>query len=136
MKKYLYIIIGVGILTLAVSIFMWSWSDGDFFRLFISFTSRVRVAGLLASLFSGYVYLYYGIKHEKINRVADTSLIILFFTAIIYVVAMQFGCNRIGSPCLQSELLIQHIGNYALLSGLIVGVLMLVLSLFYKKRDI
>lgn len=131
MKKYLYIVVGSAILVLALLMIGWFWSD--FAYVSTSSTSQVRLLILLSTLFFGFSYLYFGIKHEKINLLTHVSFVVLLAVPILLILTTVLGCHRVGGPCTDSELFFQYVASYVIPLGIAIDFLILLASLIVSS---
>ncbi len=99
--KYLYLACGLGLLILAVTFSFWFYGDIiHFFKDPHSYTSRVRLLGTIFTWFFGIVYFWYAVKHERINKLSNSSIAIFVLALVVSIVSAIFSplCS-VGATC-------------------------------------
>jgi membrane protease YdiL (CAAX protease family) len=139
MKKYLYLVLGLGIIIWSITITAWFYFYEDIIYLFErpeSYTAQVNTAVTLLSWFFGIVYLWYGIKSDKINKISNWSIIILSVSSLVSVILMFFACFNIGNSIacplysqIASNLYVPVFGY-----GVLISFFLLIISLFRKNK--
>jgi hypothetical protein len=131
-KKYTYILVGIAILIWAGCITFWSLEEVSYF--FTSQTAQIRIIGSVVSWIFGILYLYYGIRHIKINCMSNISLIIILLVSIISVLLLNLGSCPIGGTCPSNVLLASSLSIEIFGWGVVLSFILLVASLFIRKR--
>ena len=144
MKKYLYLLLGLAVLTLAGIISYWFLDEIPYFA--TSELAKIRIGIAILAWVVGIIYLYYGIKSEKINRLSDISAIVLILTPVVYILLSFFtcfaftGCPPYGPPCINScpeySMIINRIFGILPILGCGTASILCVSSLFVRNKKL
>lgn len=138
--KYLYLIFGLVILAITVILSVWFYSDIVYlFTRIINpydnfpWTPLIRFLATLATAIFAVVYLYYGIKPQRINLLSNFSIILLVLTPIIYLIMAFFSCVSFGGVCPAFGMAMYEYSRIVAILGPALAVVLCLISLFVKK---
>jgi hypothetical protein len=133
MKK-LYILLGLVLIIISAVLLTWFYPDfiylitnpkfGIFFERFLPF---------IGSLFLGIIYLYIGIKSDKINKLSNWSIVILVSSLFLsFILTSILGCNNVGGVCPSYTQVSRQIYQFVIILGPLFSFLLIILSLLKK----
>ena len=135
--KYFYIFIGVIFLIASITFLIWFYKD---FIYLLSNPSLpylwARLGAFLSSLVLGIIYLFYGIKSYKINKLSNTSLEVLIGSLVVSFIFIMIS----SSGGLHPSPTMVKIGSYArplsivsLIGGILTTIILSIISIFKTK---